>query len=67
LLRSFVADHRRFFAALTADTLIGSAGNDLFFPGAARLAVTAGQDVCVPAPISVAAKILSVDSRALLR
>jgi predicted dinucleotide-binding enzyme len=33
LLRSFVADDRRFFTTLTADTLIGSAGNDLFFSG----------------------------------
>jgi predicted dinucleotide-binding enzyme len=33
LLRSFVADDRRLFTTLTADTLIGSAGNDLFFSG----------------------------------
>jgi hypothetical protein len=33
LLRSFVADDDRFFTALTADALIGSAGNDLLFPG----------------------------------
>jgi hypothetical protein len=33
LLRSFVANHRRAFAIVTADTLLGSAGNDLFFSG----------------------------------
>src|SRR5215471_3781028 len=33
LLRALVADHHRLFTTVTADTLIGSAGNDLFFPG----------------------------------
>src|SRR5271166_5040815 len=33
LLRSFVADDDSFFATLTADTLSGTAGNDLFFSG----------------------------------
>jgi hypothetical protein len=32
LFRSLVADHRRFFAALAADALIGCAGDDLFDP-----------------------------------
>jgi hypothetical protein len=33
LFRTFIADDDSFFAALTSDTLLGSAGNDLLFPG----------------------------------